>query len=128
MADIIEKRNQIISQLISARLSQNISQSELAARLGTNRSNICRLETAKYSPSIDFLIKAADALGLEFDVMLKERSEEMSDVYELRLYDETLMIFSLFEKGLEGLVGEVLYVNEEKKHEILNKAAHVIEG
>ena len=116
MADIIEKRNQIISQLISARLSQNISQSELATRLGTNRSNICRLETAKYSPSIDFLIKAADALGLDFDVMLRERSEEMSDVYELRLYDETLMIFSLFEKGLEGLVSEILYVNEEKKH------------
>ena len=116
MADIIEKRNQIISQLISARLSQNISQSELAARLGTNRSNICRLETAKYSPSIDFLIKAADALGLDFDVMLRERSEEMSDVYELRLYDETLMIFSLFEKGLEGLVSKILYVNEEKKH------------
>lgn len=116
MGDIIEKRNQIISQLISARLSQNISQSELATRLGTNRSNICRLETAKYSPSIDFLIRTADALGLDFDVMLRERSEEMSDVYELRLYDEVLIIFNLFEKGLEGLVSEILYVNEEKKH------------
>ena len=40
----------------------------------------------------------------------------MSDVYELRLYDEVLIIFNLFEKGLEGLVSEILYVNEEKKH------------
>lgn len=115
MADIIEKRNQIISQLISARLSQNISQSELAARLGTNRSNICRLETAKYSPSIDFLIKAANALGLDFDVILRERGEEMSDIYELRLYDEILLIFSLTEKGLEGLIAQILYVNDDKK-------------
>lgn len=83
MADIIEKRNQIISQLISARLSQNISQSELATRLGTNRSNICRLETAKYSPSIDFLIKAADALGLDFDVMLIEKCKMQKKINEI---------------------------------------------
>ena len=38
----------------------------------------------------------------------------MNSLYELRLYDETLLTFSMAEKGLEGLVAEIDYINDDK--------------
>lgn len=38
----------------------------------------------------------------------------MNSLYELRLYDETLLTFSMAEKGLEGLVAEIDYINNDK--------------
>lgn len=117
MEDIIQKRKAIIAQLISERLSQNISQTEFAKMLGLPRSNVCRLESGTHSPSIDLLIRATEALGKDFTVMLTERSDEqMAQVYEWRIYDDTLMEFSLEEKGLEGLVADIKYINDEKRH------------
>ena len=40
----------------------------------------------------------------------------MSDLYELRLYDDTLLIFTFAQKGIEGLVAEICYINEETKN------------
>ena len=40
----------------------------------------------------------------------------MKKTYEIRLYDEPLITFSLEEKGLEGLQAAVLSINSEKKH------------
>lgn len=40
----------------------------------------------------------------------------MKKTYEIRLYDEPLITFSLEEKGLEGLQAAVLNINSEKKH------------
>ena len=38
----------------------------------------------------------------------------MISLYELRLYDETLLTFSMAEKGPEGLVAEIDYINNDK--------------
>ena len=40
----------------------------------------------------------------------------MSSIYSLRLYDEELMRFSMEKRGLEGLVAEIIGINEEKAH------------
>ena len=45
----------------------------------------------------------------------------MVDLYELRLFDDTLICFSLAKKGIEGLVAEIIYINEDlyyKQNEI----------
>ena len=47
---------------------------------------------------------------------MEEKSVEMSNVYHLKLYDDILVTFSLEEKGLEGLVVDVLSYDESKKH------------
>ena len=39
----------------------------------------------------------------------------MSDIYELRLYDTPLLTFSMQERGIEGLVAEVLAVDEGRQ-------------
>lgn len=67
----LKPRYDIISQLIDARTSQNITQEELAFRVGTKKSNISRLESGTYNPSLDFLIKVTRALGKELQITLK---------------------------------------------------------
>ena len=61
--DKLQPRYDVISQLITVRKEQNMTQAELAKRVGTQRSNISRLESGNYNPSLDFLIKVAASLG-----------------------------------------------------------------
>ena len=113
---IIRKRQEIVSKLTQARLEKGLSQAQLAEMVGTQRSNICRIENGGQNLSLDLLIKITDALGKDVSVLLEEKSVEMSNIYNLKLYDEILVTFSLEEKGLEGLVVEVLSFDENKKH------------
>lgn len=113
---IIRKRQEIVAKLTQARLKKGLSQAQLAEMVGTQRSNICRIENGGQNLSLDLLIKITDALGKDISVLLEEKSVEMSNVYHLKLYDDILVTFSLEEKGLEGLVVEVLSYDESKKH------------
>ena len=113
---IIRKRQEIVSKLTQARLEKGLSQAQLAEMVGTQRSNICRIENGGQNLSLDLLIKITDALGKDISVLLEEKSVEMSNVYHLRLYDDILVTFSLEEKGLDGLVIEVLSFDESKKY------------
>ena len=61
----------VISQIIEARLSAEMTQEELALRVGTQKSNISRLESGTYNPSLDFLAKVARSLGKEMQIVLK---------------------------------------------------------
>ncbi len=67
----LKPRYEIISAIIKARAELNITQEELALRTGTRKSNISRLESGNYNPSIDFLNKIAKGLGKEIHFKLK---------------------------------------------------------
>ena len=115
MSDFTYSRQKIISQLISARLEKGLSQEQLAKLIGTQRSNICRIESGTQNLTVDMLLKITSALGKDVNFSLEERIEPMNNIYNLKLYNETLLTFSLEEKGLEGLKVEIIYINEEKK-------------
>lgn len=67
----LKPRYEAIEQIIMARKEQNITQSELAKRVGTQKSNISRLESGNYNPSLDFLIKVAESLGKSLSIQIK---------------------------------------------------------
>lgn len=67
----LKPRYEIISQIIEERSKQKITQEELAFRVGTQKSNISRLESGTYNPSLDFLIKVAQSLGKEMKITLQ---------------------------------------------------------
>ena len=69
--DKLKPRYEAIEQIIKARKEQNITQSELAKRVGTQKSNISRLESGNYNPSLDFLAKVAESLGKSLSVQIK---------------------------------------------------------
>ena len=66
----LKPRYEAIEQIIRARKEQNITQEELAKRVGTQKSNISRLESGNYNPSLDFLVKIAESLGKKISVKL----------------------------------------------------------
>ncbi len=58
----------IIRQVIKARVEQNLTQAQLAQKIGTRQSNISRLEHGNYNPSLSFLKKLALGLGKELQI------------------------------------------------------------
>lgn len=67
----LKPRYDVISQIIEARAQNGVTQEELALRVGTQKSNISRLESGTYNPSLDFLVKVAHSLGKEMQITLK---------------------------------------------------------
>jgi len=67
----LKPRYDIISQIIEVRKSMKMTQEELAKRAGTRKSNISRLESGDYNPSLDFLIKIANSLGKDFHIDIR---------------------------------------------------------
>lgn len=67
----LKPRYEAIEQIIRARKELNMTQSELAKRVGTQKSNISRLESGNYNPSLDFLVKVAESLGKNLSVQIK---------------------------------------------------------
>ena len=56
-------RQEIAAQLRQVRKEQGMTQERLAEKVGTRKSNISRLESGNYNPSLDFLVKVARSLG-----------------------------------------------------------------
>lgn len=110
-------RQNIIEQIARARIAKGLTQTQLAEMLGTHRSNISRLESGEHNPSLDFLLKVAAALDVELDVkpLRRDKAPATENIYEIRLYNTPLLIFTLEEKGIEGLAAEIISVNEEQK-------------
>lgn len=61
-------REEIVRQLKEVRKAEGMTQEHLAELVGTKKSNISRLESGRYNPSLDFLVKVADGLGKQISV------------------------------------------------------------
>ncbi|WP_430439712.1 helix-turn-helix domain-containing protein [Shinella sp.] len=61
---------QLIEALVSARTRANLSQAEVARRVGTTQSAIARLEGGGVSPSIATLRRYAAATGAKLEINL----------------------------------------------------------
>jgi DNA-binding XRE family transcriptional regulator len=61
-------RHSIAQELRDTRHQLNLTQETLAQRVGTKKSNISRMESGKYNPSLDFLVKVAESMGKKVDI------------------------------------------------------------
>lgn len=68
MQEYNHARQEIAAQLRQVRKEQGMTQERLAEKVGTRKSNISRLESGRYNPSLDFLEKVAGGLGREIEV------------------------------------------------------------
>ena len=69
--DALEGEFAIASILIDARTRANLSQQELADRMGTSQSTIARLESGASKPSISTLERIAKATGTKVRISLE---------------------------------------------------------
>lgn len=61
--DALEEEFALASLLIEARTRANLTQAELASKMGTSQSTIARLESGKAAPSLSTLRRLAKATG-----------------------------------------------------------------
>ena len=98
------------------RMMQQMSQEELANRVGTKKSNISRIESGRQNITLDYVEALSLALGKEISFVMEEPGIDYGDdtEYSFKLYDEELMRFRLTRKI--DLHCEITYINEERKH------------
>ncbi|MBU1420967.1 helix-turn-helix transcriptional regulator [Patescibacteria group bacterium] len=61
----LEPEFALIQMIIKKRIQQGLTQTELAKKIGTKQSAISRLERGTYNPSLAFLRKLVEALGVK---------------------------------------------------------------
>ena len=61
-------RHTIAQELRDTRHQLHLTQETVAERAGTKKSNISRMESGKYNPSLDFLVKVAESMGKRIEI------------------------------------------------------------
>ena len=62
---------ELISSIIQKRIEKDITQKELADRMGTKQSALSRFESGNYNPSLAFMQKIAQALDSKLEIKLR---------------------------------------------------------
>ena len=109
-------RERVSKEFYAERMMQQLTQAELAERVGTQKSNISRMEKGAQNVTVDYIEELAKALGRDIRFVMEEPSIEYGNVseYSLKLYDTELLRFKLSRNV--GLTAQIISVNEEKKH------------
>lgn len=61
-------RMEMARQMKAARLGMHLTQQNVADRAGTQKSNISRMESGKYNPTLDFLVKVAESMDKQISI------------------------------------------------------------
>jgi ribosome-binding protein aMBF1 (putative translation factor) len=69
--DALDAQYVFARQVISARLKEGMTQTELARRIGTSQANISKLEHGTLNPSFDMARRVAEGLGLKLQISMK---------------------------------------------------------
>jgi len=56
------------------------SQTELAEQIGSHLSHINRIETGKYKPSVDVLVKLADVFDVSLDALVRDSDVDLKEI------------------------------------------------
>lgn len=58
----------VIRAIVDARISQNLTQKELAERTGIDQADISKLENGTRNPSLNLLKRLADGMGMALKI------------------------------------------------------------
>lgn len=58
----------VIRAIVDARISQNMTQKELAERTGINQADISKLENGTRNPSVNLLKRLAEGMGMTLKI------------------------------------------------------------
>ncbi len=73
--EMAERRHQLAGKLAGHRRSLGLSQTEVAARMGTSQSAVARLESGELDVRLSTLERYAAAIGRDLTVLLADRKE-----------------------------------------------------
>jgi ribosome-binding protein aMBF1 (putative translation factor) len=73
----IQPEMDVIRAIIDAREEQNLTQKELAEKVGMNQADISKLENGTRNPSLKLLKKLATGLGMELKIQFVKQPKNM---------------------------------------------------
>ena len=75
--DDIQPELDVIRAMIDARISQNLTQKELAARTGINQADISKLENGTRNPSLKLLKRLAAGMNMDLKIEFVPRVQKV---------------------------------------------------
>ncbi len=66
--EAIQPEMDVIRAIVDARISQNITQKELAERTGINQADISKIENGTRNPSVNLLKRLAEGMGMALKI------------------------------------------------------------
>lgn len=72
---LAEQRREVVADLVQVRHKLGLSQTEVAARMGTSQSAVARLESGDGDVRLSSLQRYADALGRDLRLRLTRRED-----------------------------------------------------
>jgi DNA-binding XRE family transcriptional regulator len=72
--DALEEEFALARELIGARAKANLTQGQVARRMGTSQSAVARMESGRGLPSMTSLTKYAHAVGRKVEIKLSKRA------------------------------------------------------
>jgi transcriptional regulator with XRE-family HTH domain len=72
---MLGRRQALISELVTVRKERGLSQTEIAAQMGTSQSAVARLERGDVDARLSTLERYAAALGRTVDYQLRNQGE-----------------------------------------------------
>ncbi len=66
--EALKLQRSFMKLLVEQRQKKGLTQKELAEKIGTKQSSIARFESGAYNPTLLFVKRLADALGVEITV------------------------------------------------------------
>ena len=66
--DDIQPEMDVIRAMIDARIAQNLTQKELADKVGMNQADISKLENGTRNPSLKLLKRLAHGMGMQLKI------------------------------------------------------------
>ncbi|MBK2124928.1 helix-turn-helix domain-containing protein [Fangia hongkongensis] len=69
--DHLESEFELINKLINIRKKSGLTQEQIAVKMGTTKSNVCRMEKLGTHPKVSTVDKYAKACGFKLDFQFK---------------------------------------------------------
>ncbi|WP_214371017.1 helix-turn-helix domain-containing protein [Pseudonocardia sp. H11422] len=76
LQDLAGRRRELIEELVKARREHGLSQTEIAARMGTSQSAVARLERGELDARLSTVERYAAAVGHAVDWQLRAHKED----------------------------------------------------
>lgn len=74
--EMAQRRQELLDELVARRRATNLSQADVAERMGTSQPAVARLEAGGVDARLSTLERYAAAVGLRLDMRLRPPTEE----------------------------------------------------
>jgi transcriptional regulator with XRE-family HTH domain len=99
------KNNTIGKRIAEARINRNITQEHLEELSGLSVSTISRIETGKYMPTIENLLKLSEILDVGLDYFLYDLLPHNKDIQSPAIQDAISIMNQMGERQTENIPG-----------------------